>query len=357
MAAITETDKPSVVILVGPTGAGKSRLVIELAERFGGEIISADSMQVYRYMDIGTAKPTEEEQRKVPHHLIDVVNPDELFHADTYRLMGRKKIEELSRSGKRVWVAGGTGLYVKTLTEGIFPAPKIPTRVREGLKAEAAEKGGDALHRRLTNVDPETASRLHPHDLFRILRALEVFETTGTPISFFREQHRFQDRPFRTLKIGLEMERQRLYKRIDERVDRMVERGLLREVEGLIEKGYGSGLRSMQSLGYKQMVQFLNGEIGWDEAIRQMKRDTRRYAKRQLTWFKADPGVFWRYEDTGRRQILEEVESFLKGGANVDDQGAGQCAGSVSQPDPEGTKPRDGGNDRWPQGGRSGDRF
>jgi tRNA dimethylallyltransferase len=318
MATIMETDKPQVVILVGPTGTGKSRLAIELAETFGGEILSADSMQVYRCMDIGTAKPTAEEQKRVPHHLIDVVNPDESFHADTYRLLGRQKIEELVQSGKRAWVAGGTGLYVKALTEGIFPTPAIPFRVRERLKQEAAEKGGDVLYRRLMDVDPNAASRLHPHDLFRILRALEVFEATGATISYFHDQHRFQDRPYRTLKIGLEMDRGRLYQRIDERVDRMIEKGLLREVEGLIEKGYGPGLRTMQSLGYKQMVQFLCKEIDWEEAVRQMKRDTRRYAKRQLTWFKADVDVTWRNEATDGRRIHKEVESFLKGGANVD---------------------------------------
>ncbi len=312
MATIGKTDRPSVVILLGPTGVGKSRLAIELAEEFGGEIISADSVQVYRYMDIGTAKPSREEQRRVPHHLIDVVNPDQAFHASLYRMLGRKKIEDLHLSGKRIWVVGGTGLYIKALTQGIFPGPQIDPSVRERLKRESADKGGDFLYRRLQSIDPNTASGIHPNDLFRTLRALEVFDSTGMPISFFRDQHRFQDRPYRTLKIGLEADRKMLYQRIEQRVDQMIERGLLQEVVGLMDRGYGPELKPMQSLGYKQMIQCVSNEMEWEESIRQMKRDTRRYAKRQWTWFKADPEVLWRNEATDRKQIFEEVESFLK---------------------------------------------
>jgi len=312
MATVLKTDRASVVILLGPTGVGKSRMAIELAEEFGGEIISADSMQVYRYMDIGTAKPSREEQRRIPHHLIDVVNPDQAFHASLYRMLGRKKIEDLHLSGKRIWVVGGTGLYIKALTQGIFPGPQIDPSVRERLKRESAEKGGDFLFRRLQSIDPNTASGIHPNDLFRTLRALEVFDSTGMPISFFRDQHRFQDRPYRTLKIGLEADRKMLYQRIEQRVDQMIERGLLQEVVGLMDMGYGPELKPMQSLGYKQIIQFVSSEMEWEDAIRLMKRDTRRYAKRQWTWFKADPEIHWRSEATGRSQILKEVESFLK---------------------------------------------
>jgi tRNA dimethylallyltransferase len=320
MDRIIKTDRASVVILLGPTGVGKSRLAIELAEDFGGEIISADSMQVYRYMDIGTAKPSREEQSRVPHHLIDVVNPDQAFHASMYRILGRRKIEDLHLGGIRIFVAGGTGLYIKALAQGIFPSPQIDPSVRERLKRESAEEGGDLLYRRLKNVDPDTASRIHPNDLFRTLRALEVFETTGIPISFFRDQHRFEDRPYRTLKIGLEADRKTLYERIEQRVDRMIENGLLQEVVGLMDRGYGPELKPMQGLGYKQMVRFVSKEIKWDEAIRRMKRDTRRYAKRQWTWFKTDPEIHWRNEAAGRSQIFEEVESFLKGGAGEYDK-------------------------------------
>jgi tRNA dimethylallyltransferase len=317
MAAKVERDRHRVVIVLGPTGVGKSKLAIEWAEELGGEIIGADSMQVYRYMDIGTAKPTLDDQRKVRHHLIDLVTPDQPFHAALYRTLGRKTIDQLFQNKKPIWVVGGTGLYIKTLTEGLFTSPRIDPHVRENLRGEAKEKGGDALYERLKKVDSQTAFRLHSNDLFRIIRALEVFDSTGVPISFYREQHRFGERPYVTLKIGLEMNRDMLYGRIEERVDQMLEKGLLGEVERLMEMGYGRELKPMQSLGYKQMVQFLLKEIGWDEAVRQMKRDTRHYAKRQWTWFKADPEVNWWDESTDRRKMFLEIRSFWERGGPV----------------------------------------
>lgn len=311
MAEMSERERPQVVILLGPTGVGKSRWAVELAETFGGEIINADSMQVYRYMDIGTAKPTREEQKRVRHHLIDLVPPDQPFHADLFRALGRKTIDQLHRDGKPIWVVGGTGLYIKALTQGLFSSPKIDPGVREILREEAEKEGGACLYERLEKVDPKTASKLHRRDLFRIIRALEVFDSTGLPISFFRDQHRFGERPYLTLKIGLEMNREDLYRRIDQRVDQMIEKGLLQEVEGLLEMGYGPQLKPMRSLGYKQMIQFLSKEVGWTEAVRQMKRDTRHYARRQWTWFKGDPEVHWHDGLTGRERILEEVKAFL----------------------------------------------
>jgi len=314
MAEINEEDRPRVVILLGPTGVGKSKLVLELAEAFGGEILSADSMQVYRYMDIGTAKPTPEDQKRVRHHLIDLVTPDQPFHAALYRTLGRKTIDQLYKRGKPIWVVGGTGLYIKALTQGLFPGPKIDPTVRERLKQEAKEKGEAFLYQRLKEVDSKTASHLHPHDLFRLIRALEVFDSTGVPISFFREQHRFGERPYLSLKIGLEMDRKMLYRRIEERVDQMMERGFLQEVKKLMGMGYGSELKPMQSLGYKQLIQFLSKKIGWDEAVQQIKRDTRHYAKRQCTWLKGDPEVCWRETSIDRERIFLEVKSFIKGG-------------------------------------------
>ncbi|MGQ9645923.1 MAG: tRNA (adenosine(37)-N6)-dimethylallyltransferase MiaA [Thermodesulfobacteriota bacterium] len=314
MVEIAKEERPRVVILLGPTGVGKSKLGIELAEAFGGEILSADSMQVYRYMDIGTGKPTPEERKRVRHHLIDLVDPDQSFHADLYRLLGRKIIDQLYQAHQPIWVVGGTGLYIKTLTQGLFPSPKIDPNVRERLKQESKEKGGASLFERLSRVDPLTASRLHPHDLFRIIRALEVFDGTGLPISFLRAQHRFGERPYVTLKIGLEMDRDALYDRIDKRVDQMIEQGFLQEVEGLLRMGYGAELKPMKSLGYKQMVHFVLGKMGWDEAVRQIKRDTRHYAKRQWTWFKADSDVCWYEGSAAREEIFQRVGSFLKGG-------------------------------------------
>lgn len=311
MTEITGEGRPRVVVVLGPTGVGKSRLVIELAEAFAGEIVSADSMQVYRYMDIGTAKPTAEDQKRVRHHLIDLVTPDQSFHAGLYRSLGRKTIDELYRSGKPIWVAGGTGLYIKALTQGLFASPRIDPGVREKIREEAKEKGEAFVYQRLKRVDPKTAYQLHPRDLFRTIRALEVFDSTGVPISFFREQHRFGEKPYLTLKIGLDMDRKALYQRIEERVDRMIRRGLLEEVKTLIEMGYGSELKSMQSLGYKQMVQFLSKKIGWSEAIYQMKRNTRQYAKRQWTWFKADPEIHWHDVSIDRERMFQEIQSFL----------------------------------------------
>ena len=310
--AAAKTDQPRFVIIAGPTGTGKSGLGLELAEELGGEIVSADSMQVYRYMDIGTAKPTLEERKKTKHHLIDVVAPDQSFHAGLYRALGRRTIDELHRDRRLVWVVGGTGLYIKALTQGLFTSPKIDPKIRDRLKQEAQERGDEFLYHRLEQVDPRTASRLHPHDRARILRALEVFEVTGVPISLFQEQHRFGEQPYVTLKVGLEMERKILYQRLDRRVDRMVEQGFLKEVEGLIEMGYGAELKPMQSLGYKQMVRYLEKKLDWDEAIRQIKRDTRHYAKRQWTWFKADPEIHWYGPRAERDKIVSEIRFFLR---------------------------------------------
>jgi tRNA dimethylallyltransferase len=316
MVAEIEHDRPRIVILLGPTGVGKSKLAIEWAEALGGEIISADSVQVYQYMDIGTAKPTLSDRGRVRHHLIDLVPPDQPFHAGLYRALGRKTIDQLFQDRTPIWVVGGTGLYIKTLTQGLFTSPKVDPRARERLRLEAREKGPEALFERLKDVDCPTASRLHPHDLFRIIRALEVFDSTGTPISFYRAQHRFGDKPYLTLKIGLEMDRDMLFRRIDKRVDQMLEEGFLQEVERLMEMGYGPELKPMQSLGYKQMAQFLLKEIGWDEAVRQMKKNTRHYAKRQWTWFKADPEVRWWDEPTDCQRIFLNIKSFWgRGGA------------------------------------------
>jgi len=302
--------RPSVVILLGPTGTGKSKWVLEGAEEIGGEIIHADSMQVYRYMDIGTAKPTPDDQKRVRHHLIDIVTPDQPFDAALYRMLGRRTIDQLYQDKKPIWIVGGTGLYIKTLTQGLFSSPKIDPQVRERLKQEAKEKGSSALYERLKKTDSQTAFHLHPHDLFRIIRALEVYDSTGLPISFYRGQHRFGERPYLTLKIGLEVDRDSLYRRIEKRADQMIENGFLQEVERLMEMGYAPGLKPMQSLGYKQMVQFLLKRVRWEEAVRQMKRDTRHYAKRQWTWFRADPDVHWWDASKDRQKIFHEIKSF-----------------------------------------------
>ena len=308
------TGRPRVAIILGPTGVGKSQLALDLAEELGGEIVSADSMQVYRLMDIGTDKPCLEDRKRVRHHMLDLVLPDQPFHAGLFRALARRAIEQISARGKVPLVVGGTGLYIKSLTHGLFQTPAIDPAVRGRLKGEGEAEGGEFLYRRLLKVDPKTAGHLHPNDLFRIVRALEVFESTGVPISFFRDRHGFGESPYSLLKIGLAMDREKLYRRIEERVDRMMARGFLDEVERLLAMGYGSQLKPMQSLGYKQLVGVLLKNVEQGEAIRQIKRDTRRYAKRQWTWFRTDPEVLWSDESLDRKRVLRAVSSFFKGG-------------------------------------------
>lgn len=302
--------QPSVVVVCGPTGIGKTAAAIHLARSFHGEIVSADSMQVYRFMEIGTAKPTPGELAAVPHHMIDVAAPDEAFDAARFAREASAVVHALAARKTLPLVVGGTGLYIKALTRGIFQARAADPEIRRRLEREAETPGLAALHHRLSGLDPEAGRRIHPNDRFRILRALEVFESTGKPISAHQAEHRFGDSPFRTLKIGLEIEREALYERIDRRVDRMIETGLLSEVRGLLARGYTSDLNAMKSIGYRHMADYIEGRIGWREAVATLKRDTRRYAKRQYTWFKADPEVRWT-----RPEAMEEmgrwIEAFL----------------------------------------------
>lgn len=284
---------PRVIVLCGPTAAGKTAVGIALARELGGEIVGADAMQVYRRMDIGTAKPTPAERALVPHHLIDVVEPDEPFDAARYAALARRAVADIRRRGKVPLVVGGTGLYIKALLHGIFPGPAGDPAVRLRLAAELAARGVEALHARLAHGDPETARRLHPRDTARILRALEVLETTGRPISAFQQAHRFADSPYASLILGLEIERPLLYARIDRRVEEMLAAGLEEEVRGLLAAGFSPRLKPMQSLGYRHVAAWLGGRLSREEAVRTMKRDTRRYAKRQMTWFRATAGIRW----------------------------------------------------------------
>jgi len=302
--------KPSVIIVSGPTCVGKTEVAIALTERLGGEIISADAMQVYRYMDIGTAKPNKEQMARVPHHLIDVLDPDEPFSAASFRTMAGSIIADLHEKGKAVFVVGGTGLYIKALTQGLFEIPGQDSAIRERLKAEANTSGLEAIYGRLKRADPEGAAKIHPKDTYRVIRALEIFELTGKPISEHHMTHEFSDKPYRVLKIGLFMDRQILYHRINERVEQMLSQGFLDEVKGLLERGYGPGLKSMQSIGYRHVLAFLLENVDWDETVRLFKRDTRRYAKRQFTWFRADPEIQWRQPEEVDF-MGKEIDAFL----------------------------------------------
>lgn len=302
----------SLVVLTGPTGIGKTGAAIELARRFGMEIVGADSVQVYRYMDIGSAKPTVEEQMRVRHHLIDVADPDELFDAARYRELAAHAISDVHKRGKRVLVVGGTGLYIKALLKGLFKAPPVSGEVRSRIKEAATREGSEALHRRLNEVDPEAASRIHPNDVYRMTRALEVYEQTGKPISFFQKEHRFSCGSYRSIMLGLTVSRAILYERINRRVDMMMEQGLLDEVKRLVSMGYGFHLKSMQSIGYRHMGDHLSGRLGLDDAVEELKKDTRNFSKRQFTWLRAQKELEWLQPDR-MDPIMERVEEFFAG--------------------------------------------
>jgi tRNA dimethylallyltransferase len=308
---VSPTTKPKVIVICGPTGIGKTTVGIRLADKLGGEIISADSMQIYRHMDIGTAKPTAVEQNRVLHHLIDIVDPDEDFDAVRFAQMARDKVMQLHQKDVLPVVVGGTGLYIKALLQGLFQSHPVDPQIRERLTQEAAENGSSRLHDRLKEVDPDTAERLHPNDAYRIVRALETIESTGRSISEHHQDHGFADEPFHALKIGLQIDRQKLYDRIDQRVDLMIDAGLLDEVKKLLGMGYTADLKSMQSIGYRHMAAFIEGQLPWDECVRTLKRDTRRFAKRQFTWFGADPQIQW-YEPDQLNGMIRVVEGFLK---------------------------------------------
>jgi tRNA dimethylallyltransferase len=300
-------DPPLIILLAGPTAVGKTDLALELALHLGTEIVNADSMQVYRYMDIGTAKPTPEQCRLVTHHLLDVADPDEPFDAARYAELARPIIEDLQGRGKIPLIVGGTGLYLKVLTRGICPGAPGDPGVREKLLRELETHGLQGLHEELLQVDPEAAGRIHPHDRQRIIRALEVYRVTARPLSLWQSQHRFDQRLYRTVKIFLYRERNVLYERINSRVQQMIEVSLVEEVRGLLQKGYGPELKPMQSLGYRQIAAYLQGRCSREAAISEMERATRRYAKRQLTWFRGDPEFRW-FDADHREEILAWIE-------------------------------------------------
>ena len=309
---------PKILVIVGPTASGKTRMAVELAQRHNGEVISADSMQIYRTMDIGTAKPTQEEMGGIPHHMIDVADPEEDFSVARYVEMAAQCVDDVLARGKLPIVAGGTGLYIDSLLSGRTFAPFSPDSALRGeLERELAEKGGQAMLEALAQVDPEAAQRLHPNDHKRIIRALEVYRSTGKTITQHNRETRAIPPRYDALTIGLAFQdRQAMWRRIDQRVDEMVAAGLEDEVRRLLTSGISPKCTAMQAIGYKEFTQALSGEMTWQEAADVVKLRSRQYAKRQLTWFGRNPSTRWvRWDDPpefeqGRRASTEYMEEF-----------------------------------------------
>ena len=299
-----------VLVILGPTAIGKTKVSLEVADILKGEIISADSRQIYRYLDIGTAKPTEEEQKKAVFHLIDIVEPDKKFSASDYAKEAKRIIREVIKRKKTPIVVGGSGLYLRALFKGFFKGPKADQTIRERLKQESDRFGKGFLYNRLKEKDPESASRIHPHDEIRIVRALEVCELTGKTITELQKKGEYEPEEFEFVKIGLKLDRKELYNRINRRVDQMIEDGLLDEAKQIKEMGFSEAL-ILKTLGYREIFSYLEGKLSLAKAIQLLKRNTRRYAKRQLTWFKKEKDVVCLDADE-RDLALSIAEEFSK---------------------------------------------
>lgn len=305
-----------VIVIVGPTASGKTNLSIELAKRMNGEIISADSMQIYKYMDIGTAKPTKEEMQDISHYLIDEVLPNEDFNVVRFKELAEKYIDNILEKGKQPIVAGGTGLYISSLINNInFSESESDWELREALKKEAEEFGPEYLHKKLQEVDPDSALSIHPNNIKRVIRALEVYYQTQKPISYHNEMSRSIPPKYQFVLVGLNMDRQVLYERINKRVDIMIQNGLVDEVKRLVDLGYADSIISMQGIGYKEILEFLRNNITLEQAIDNIKQGTRRYAKRQITWFKRIHGINWfNVDNCGNNiNVINEIYEYAKG--------------------------------------------
>lgn len=304
--------KKPLIIITGPTAVGKTALSIKLAEKIHGEIISADSMQVYRHMDIGSAKASKEEQALVPHHLIDVLEPTEDFNVVVFQEMAKKAMEDIYSRGHIPIIAGGTGFYIQALLYDIdFKENDEGSQIREELESLAAEKGASYIHSLLREADPESAEAIHENNVKRVIRALEYYRQTGEKISVHNEQERAKESPYHFLYYVVNTDRPVLYERIDRRIDMMMEQGLLEEVKMLSDMGCRRGMVSMQGLGYKEILDYLNGECSLEEAIYVLKRDTRHFAKRQITWFKRERDVRWLNLPDFHNNVDEVLEKII----------------------------------------------
>lgn len=301
------------IAIVGPTAVGKTALAIEVAKAVGGEIISGDSMQVYRQMDIGTAKPSMEERQGIPHHLIDIMDPDEEYSVALFQKMAEELIKDISARGKVPILAGGTGLYVRSVIDHYdFTDFAVNQDFRTSMQQEAESLGNEHLHQKLALVDPVSAEKLHPNDVKRIIRALEVYHYTGKPISSYHRIKETTDPKYNLFMIGLNMDRERLYQRINLRVEQMMEMGLVAEVQKLLDQGYSPELTSMRGLGYKEIVNYLRGDATLEEAVDELKQNTRHFAKRQLTWFRPEQRIQWKHVE-GKHSLGEIAEEIIQG--------------------------------------------
>jgi tRNA dimethylallyltransferase len=309
-------ERPPVVVVAGPTASGKSRLALRLATHHGGEIVNADSMQVYRHMDIGTAKPSLADRAQVPHHVIDVVDPDSPYDAGRYLREARHAAASIHARSLPVFLTGGTGLYIQAFLDGLLDAGAADPELRASLEEEAERAGErgepEALHARLARHDPEAARRIHPHDLRRTVRALEICLQTGRAASELRDRHAFRDRPFRVAYLVLDPGREPLATRIDARCAAMIEAGLLQEVRALRDRGFGPELRPMEAIGYRHMQAVVEGLDTLANAQVAMQRDTRHFARRQRTWFRAVDEAIWLHPDD-EAAVFKTVEAFLAG--------------------------------------------
>ncbi|HSV72636.1 MAG TPA: tRNA (adenosine(37)-N6)-dimethylallyltransferase MiaA [Chthonomonadales bacterium] len=310
-----ETDGPAVVAIVGPTAVGKSAVALEVAGALGGEILSADSVKVYRGLDIGSAKPSASDRRRAPHHLLDVAEPGEQFSVALFVALARAALRSMAERGKACVVDGGSGLYMRALLDGsaLTGVPEAP-QIRQRLEEEAESLGTPALHARLACEDPVVAARIHRNDRKRIVRALEVLEASGVPMSELHARDAATRRPIQAARIGLTAPRDWLHRRIDERADAMVASGLVEEVRGLLRSGLSRRAPGLTSLGYREIGGFLAGEQSLGEAVAEMKRNTRRFAKRQMTWFRADPAIEWfDVTQTPRSAIVAAAVGYVSG--------------------------------------------
>lgn len=308
-------DRPGLVILTGPTAVGKTALSVRLAQQVGGEIVSADSMQVYRHMDIGSAKVTLQERQGVPHHLIDVLEPEESFHVVAFQKLAKEAIAQIHARGHIPILTGGTGFYIQSVLYDIdFTQTGEDEGLRERLEAYARQNGPEELHKMLRQADPKAAEAIHPNNVKRVIRALEYCAQTGEPISAHNEMQRDKNAAYRALYFVLTDDRQRIYERIDRRVDGMMQNGLVEEVRALKERGLRKDMVSMQGLGYRQILSYLDGEYDLERAVYLIKRDTRHFAKRQLTWFSRERDVIWvdRRAFESEDQMLDSLVKQVK---------------------------------------------